>query len=141
MLYEDMRESLNRDEINNHVDKISQLVNNEASKGKDALRFPMYIGDYLIKKGADLEEYYYWRDIYEITNISKEQFENLTDSINYAYINTQSSISNIGNILKFDYSVEKLLNYIVKTSIKTNYTIGTTVQYLIDYLNDIRNTN
>ena len=28
-----------------------------------------------------------------------------------------------------------MLNYIVKTSIKTNYTIGTTVQYLIDYLN------
>lgn len=135
MLYGSMLESLNKDEINQKVERIAQLVDNEASKGKDALRFPMYIGDYLIKKGAELDEYYYWRDVYEITHITKEQFENLIDSINYAYINSQSTISDIGNILKFNYSVDKLLNYIVKYSMKSNFSISTTIQYLSDYLN------
>lgn len=134
-LYKEMLQSLNKDEINRIVDNLSQLVDNESKKGKDALRFPTYIGDYLIKKDAKLDEYYYWRDLYEITKITKEQFENLTDSFNYAWINSQVGMSDIGNILKFGYTVDKLFNYIIKQSKTNNYTIQNTITYLSDYLN------
>lgn len=113
-----MLNCLNKDQINRNVEKISQLVDNEATKGKDALRFPMYIGDYLIKKDASLDEYYYWRDLYEITHITKEQFENFTESFNFAWVNSQTNMEDIGNILKFDYPLDKLFNYIVKQARK-----------------------
>lgn len=134
-LYNDMRLSLNKDEIARHVEKISQLVDNEASKGKDILRFPTFIGDYLIKKDAPLEEYYYWRDIYEITHITKEQFEKWTDSFNFAWINSQAGLADIGNIIKFDYPIEKLFSYIIKSSKNTKVSISRIITYLSDYLN------
>lgn len=134
-LYRSMLQSLNKDEISAAVERISELTDNDAKTGKSALRFPVYIGDYLIKKDASLEEYYYWRDLYEITKLTKEQFENLIDSFNYAWINSQVGVSDIGNILKFDYQVDKLFNYIVKQSKKNKLTIKDTITYLTDYLN------
>lgn len=134
-LYKKMLTSLNKNEISSHIEKLSEIVDNEAKKGKDALRFPPYIGDFLIKKDAQLEEYYYWRDLYEITHITKEQFENLTDSFNFAWVNSQVGLEDIGNILKFDYQVDKLLNYIVKQSRQKKINISQTINYLTDYLN------
>ena len=99
-IYQNMLQCLNKDEINRNVEKVSQIVDNEATKGKDALRFPTYIGDYLIKKNASLEEYFYWRDLYEITKITKEQFENFTESFNFAWVNSQAGVEDISNILK-----------------------------------------
>lgn len=135
ILYNNMLNCLNKDEINRNVERISQLVDNEATKGKDALRFPLYIGDYLIKKDASLEEYYYWRDLFEITHITKEQFENFTESFNFAWVNSQSSMEDIGNILKFGYSLDKLFNYIVKQSRVKNISVPTVITNLTDYLN------
>jgi hypothetical protein len=134
-LYNSILESLNKTEISEKIEKIAQIVDPEAKKGKDALRFPIYIGDYLIKKDAPLEEYYYWRDIYEITHITKEQFENFIDSFNYAWVNSQASLDDIGNILKFDYPLEKLFNYIIKQSRTYNSSIRTIIDYMTDYLN------
>ena len=134
-LYISMLESLNKDEITRNINNISQIVNTETTKGKNALRFPSYIGDYLIKKDAKLEEYYYWRDIYEITNLSKEQFENLLDSFNFAWINSQAGLQDICNILKFNYPIDKLFNYIMKQSKQANCKIPDIIQYLTDYLN------
>lgn len=133
-LYKSLLESLNKDAMTRAVDKISELVDNESTTGKTALRFPTYIGDYLIKKDAKLEEYYYWRDLYEITHITKEQFENLIDSFNYAWINSQIGLRDIGNILKFGYSIDKLFNLIVKQSKKYKLSIEEIIYYLNDYL-------
>ena len=135
ILYNNMLNCLNKDQINRNVEKISQLVDNEATKGKDALRFPMYIGDYLIKKDASLDEYYYWRDLYEITHITKEQFENFTESFNFAWVNSQTNMEDIGNILKFDYPLDKLFNYIVKQARKKEITVEDVIRNLTDYLN------
>lgn len=115
-LYNQMENSLNKDEIENKVASLAQLVDNNATKGKEALRFPPYVGDYLIKKGASLDEYYYWRDISEITNISKESFIKMVDSFDFAYVNSQVGFSDIGNILKYGYEPSKLLSYLVKNS-------------------------
>lgn len=133
-LYDAMRKCLNKEEINNNVRQLSQIVDNEATKGKDALRFPTYIGDYLIKKNAPIEEYYYWRDLYEITNIDKNNFETFTDSFNFAWINSQIGLEDIGNILKFGYTIEKLFNYIVKQCKKNDLIADEVVSYLSDYL-------
>jgi hypothetical protein len=134
-LYNAMWNSMNKDEINFHIEQMSNLVNIGATKGKEALRIPPYIGDYLLKKNAKIEEYYYWRDIYELTNITKEQFENFTESFNYAWINSQANLEDISNILKFDYKLEKLFNYIVKQSRLKGLSIKRTVDLLSDYLN------
>lgn len=134
-LYESMLGSLNKTEINEQIEKISQLVDPEAKKGSEALRFPIYIGDYLIRKSAEMDEYYYWRDIYEITRLSKEQFENLIDSFNYAWINSQAGVEDLGNILKFGYSVEKLFNYIIKQSKITKMDVPDIINLMQDYLN------
>ena len=134
-IYQNMLQCLNKDEINRNVEKVSQIVDNEATKGKDALRFPIYIGDYLIKKNASLEEYFYWRDLYEITKITKEQFENFTESFNFAWVNSQAGVEDISNILKFEYPVEKLFNYIVKQARDKKITVSTVIRNLGDYLN------
>lgn len=134
-LYDGIMKSNSAAEINENVEKISQIVNTEATKGKEALRFPSYIGDYLIKKNASLDEYYYWRDLYEISNLSKEQFENFIDSFNFAWVNSQVGLEDVGNILKFGYQVDKLFAYIVKQSRTYNILIKDIIQMMTDYLN------
>ena len=44
-------------------------------------------------------------------------------------------MADIGNILKFDYKIDKLFNYIVKQSKKYNLSIQNVITYLTDYLN------
>lgn len=134
-LYKSILRSENKQEISMHVEKISDLVDNDAVSSKHFLRFPTYIGDFLIKKDANIDEYYYWRDIYEITKITKEQFENLIDTFNFAWINSQTELEDIGNILKFGYSIEKLFNYIMKQSKTKKLSVEHTIHLLTDYLN------
>lgn len=134
-LYESMLTSTNKESITSKVEGIQQIINFEAKKGKDMLRFPSYIGEYLIKKGAELEEYYYWRDMAEIVQLSKEQFEKFIGSFNFAWVNGQCGLKNISNILKFNYEPEKLFSYIVKQARKTNNDCDDVIELLEDYLN------
>lgn len=134
-IYDKMIKSLNKEEIARHINMFKGLINNEATKGKYALRFPNYISEYLIRKNAQLEEYYYWRDLYEITSISKEQFENLISSFNFAWVNSQIGLHNMSNILKFNYNPQKLFNYIVKISKSNNLELSDVIYNLKDYLN------
>lgn len=135
-LYESMLNSTSKAEIDSNVEKIGRLIDKETTKGKNALRFPVYISDYLIRKNAELDEYYYWADLYEMTNMDKTQFEKITDSLNFAWINSQAKLADICNILKFDYPIEKLFSYIIKQAKQNNkISIGEVIRYLTDYLN------
>lgn len=134
-LYQSMLHSMNKAEITEQVEKMNELVNNEATKGKEALRFPPYIGDYLIKKNSSISEYFYWRDIFEITGMTKEQFENFTESFSYAWVSSQAGLEDVCNILKFDYPIEKLFTYILKQSKKYKLSVDRVVLNLTDYLN------
>jgi len=133
-LYDKIRNSTNKDEMVQYISLIEQLVNKDATSGKKALRFPEFIGDYLVKKNADIEEYCYWRDIYELTHPSKEQFEKITSSFDFAYINADIGLCDICNILKYGYKTEQLFSYIIKTYKKESRDMRWVVQTLADYL-------
>jgi hypothetical protein len=134
-LYDELTNSLSKDMILAHIEKLNGIINTESKGGKDALRFPIYIGEYLIQKNASLEEYYYWRDIYELTHLTKEQFYNLTESFDFAMINGTVGLNDIGNIIKFNYPIEKLLHYIVTQSRKQKENMEDFINMLSDYLN------
>lgn len=134
-LYDAMISSTNKEGIQNIVNNLNEIVDREATKGKEGLRFPAYIGDYLIKKNASIDEYFYWRDMYEISKLTKEQFENFIDSFNFAWINSQVGLADIGNILKYGYSAEKLFSYIMKQHRTKKFDIYSIIKDLTDYLN------
>lgn len=135
-LYEKMLSSNNKAEIDANVKKLGKLIDCETTKGKNALRFPPYISEFLIKKNSELDEYYYWADLYEMTKMDKSQFEKITDSLSFAWINSQAKLADICNILKFDYSLEKLFSYIIKQAKQNkNMSIPRVINYLTDYLN------
>lgn len=144
-LFEMIMKSSSADEIKKHVDNVVSLINMDATKSKDVLRIPVYINDYLIKKGASIDEYKYWIDIYELQNLSKEQFEHVTNSIGYVFMNSTIGCMDICNILKYGYDINKLISYLLKESISSNekyssvymdmdYHLRSTVTLLKDYL-------
>lgn len=133
-LYDKMMSDGSKQGITETVNQVAELVDTSVTKGDKALRFPSYIGEYLIKKGADLTEYYYWRDIFEITDLSKEQFEDIINSFDYAYINGSIGFEDIGNILKYGYKPKKLLSYIIKCELESGYSVSYAVNTLKDYL-------
>ena len=133
-LYGNIMDSESKMEITRHVDRLEQLIDTTATKGKQGLRFPPYIGEYLKRKPAKIEEYYVWRDIYELTNISKEEFEKFVSSFEYAIVSPHIQMSQLANILKFGYKLPKLVRYIINESKNTDY-MQPTLELLSDYLN------
>lgn len=134
-LYKSMLEAESKEMILTSIQSMEEIVNPESRGGKDILRFPLYIGEYLIQKNASYQEYFYWRDLYELTHMTKEQFYNFTESSSYAIINSSSGIKDIGNILKFGYDINKLIHYIIKTATKNRTSTNTVIDLLSDYLN------
>ena len=114
--------------IAREVEALSQIVDSSSTKAGKALRFPSYIGDYLNAKRAKLAEYYAWRDMYELTHMSKEQFEAVVKGIDYALIAPTVELGRLCNILKFGYRLPKLLSYIAEGNVDDR------VQLLNDYL-------
>ena len=134
-LYNAMISCYNKNEINECIEQLSLIVNNDATKAKDVLRFPEYIGNYLTNKNADIDEYYYWRDIYELTNISKENFIKFTEGFNYAFVYSQCGLKDICNILKYNYPLEKLFSYLIKQKkMYPELDLSEIITYLTDYL-------
>lgn len=97
------------------VKELNKLLNN-TTKGTLALKIPQYIGTYLKEKSAPLEEYIAWCDIYDLENISKENFENLINTPYYLECLMSNQLKNLPNIMKYDYKLEKLLRYLHKAS-------------------------
>ncbi len=140
-LYSSLLKSDNKAEISRRIEGLNELIDMDATSSKKALRFPSYIGDYLSKKNSEISEYYFWRDVYELTNISKEKFELFVQSPEYCLVNlalgTYSYV--ISCILKYGYSIEKLYSYILKLQKEKeqdseHFSIGLTTSLLKDYL-------
>lgn len=133
--------SQNLPEMKTILKEMQKIIDNEATKGKQTIRIPSYISDYLNKKNAELSEFLAWCDIYELTNISKENFEDIINSTEFAYMmystrrgsNYYSSRSAIFELLiralKYGYDLEKLIRYMSKQFKKSG-----TLQILVDYL-------
>lgn len=132
--YKAIKNGSNAEEMARQANKIADLVNNEATKGKHAMRIPLHIGDYLIKKSAGIDEYFDWVNIYELTDLTKEQFENIINSIQFAYFNSQVSINELFNIMKYGYPFQKLMNYLVKVERQTNRGLDIITEEMADYL-------
>lgn len=101
-------------EIKSVVKNFTKLLNKEESKGSKALRLPKYIADDLANKRCGLSDYIVWSNIYEITKLSKEQYENFINSHEYMYV--KNCLSSLPNILKYGYDISVLARYIKKQS-------------------------
>ena len=116
--FEELKAKNNKREMDEYIKKFDELVDNTATKGKLVLRFPSYIGEYLRAKSAPLSEYFAWRDVYELENISNGLFAKIVSSSQFAIFNYESSVSELANVLKYGYTTEKLINFVVKEFIK-----------------------
>lgn len=140
--YQAMKEKGSKWAIDAYVKKFEELVDNTATKGNAAFRFPSYIGEYLKAKSASIDEFFAWRDIYELENMSKENFEKIINSYQFSILNFESGVTQLANILKYGYKMEKLINFVVKkymeadTNENTRYnnTLGGYLSTLRDYL-------
>lgn len=122
-------------EIEEELKVLSTLIDNNGTTSSTAMRLPGYIIDYLQIKDAPINDYLFWLDVYELTGITKEQFQKILDSYSFILAYAQTSSDLIGNILKHGYLLEKLSNYLVKTAISTKRDIPHTARLLVDYLN------
>ena len=116
--FEELKMKGNKQEMDNYIKKFDELVDNNATKGKMVLRFPNYIGEYLRTKSAPLSEYFAWRDLYELEDISNGLFAKIIGSPQFAIFNFESNINMIANVLKYGYTTEKLINFVVKEFLK-----------------------
>lgn len=100
------------------VDQVKNLnkLLNDTTKGSLALKIPKYIGDYLNERAYDLNEFQNWSDIYELENLSKENFEKIISSTEFFFMNTERALHELPNIMKYGYPIEKLIKYLYKES-------------------------
>lgn len=119
-LYKDFVLAKSKVELQDKMKRTGNLVRPEARNDKDALRVPVHIRDYLGKKAAPIEEWFFWCDFYELTKITNGEFEKLVSSPEFALINTylDKQFPRLLDILKFGYPPEKLFRYITKTAKK-----------------------
>lgn len=133
--YNVMRNKGNKKEIDKYVKDFEKLVDNTATKGKLVFRFPSYVGDYLKFKSAKIEEFFAWRDIYELDNFSKDVFERIINSMQFAMFNMEAGVYKLPNILKYGYKTEKLINFIIKECLAKDIRVYEYLTWLGDYLN------
>lgn len=101
--------------IQNSVKELNKLLN-DTTKGSLALKIPQYIGTYLREKSAPLSEYISWCDIYDLENISKENFEKIINSGYFFNCIINNGLSKMPNIMKYGYEFDKLLRYLHKAT-------------------------
>lgn len=111
------------------------------NKGTKQFRIPNYIGDYLKLKAAPIDEYMTWCDIYELTKITREQFDKYINSIEFVTVSIGGVLSRFGNIIKYGYTLEQVTKYIYKQALMTAKKENTTrlnlpskAQDMADYL-------
>lgn len=121
-----------KEAILDEVKELSALINEKATKGSQILRFPSYIGEYLKGCNAPISDYMFWRDVYELSNISAENFNKFINSSEMVLLNMDTNrgsdikrgglnSANIQEILKYGYDFMKTIKYLVKMSLLDNY--------------------
>lgn len=125
-IFKKLLNSPRKDMIRDNVLELEQLINRDTTKGTMALRIPSYIGDYLKARHSSLRDYLFWRDIFEITHISKENFEEFINLPERVIINAEifegSSFDSwrandwyslgLQDIVKYNgYSLKKTIKY------------------------------
>ena len=121
--------------ISERINKINKLVYKGATEGKKGLRLPSYIQDYLVNRKSPLIDYFLWVDIYAVTRISKENFEELIHSKEYIQMQFYYRKDLIPNILEYGYTIKQLLKYLFKQTFNTDNKYFHPVELLNDYLN------
>jgi len=102
-----------REDIRASVSSLNKLLN-QTSKGSASLSIPSYIGQYLNAKGAKIDEYFSWVALNEYESISKENFEKIISSEAYWYINYYNQLGQLPNIIKYGYTLNQVMKYIMK---------------------------
>lgn len=121
-----------KESIRAEVKSLSSLINENSTKGSQALRFPTYIGDYLKETKGSIGDYMFWRDVFEISNVSMENFNKFLASPEMTLINMDISkrgnqkndgLNSLGiqEILKYGYDFVKTMNYLVKLSLGEDF--------------------
>lgn len=125
--FSELISSTRKDIIEQKVKELNQLIDKNSTKGSMVLRFPSYIGDYLRENKSKLSNYLFWRDMYEIENISKENFEKFLSMPERAIINLDVDdrhhngwyCQGLQEIVKYPgYSLIKTVKYIVNQGMK-----------------------
>ena len=109
-----IQDSSNKKVLVEKLKNLEKLFNPEATKGKEALRMPFYVGQYLNAKAANISEYLAWCDIFELTDLSKEQFEKLVNSYEFGAVQMQCGVLDLPELLKYKYPLDKLCRYLLK---------------------------
>lgn len=128
--------SCNKTDMHNVANDVEKVLNPHSTKGSLSLNIPRYIGDYLNYCGANYHEYETWVDICEFETLSKENFFKLVQSPEFCYLRSiryGDPLKRIINLLKYGYTIEKLIKYIYKISIKEKISIDTAIDLLNDY--------
>lgn len=154
-IFKKLLQSSRKDVIKDNVKELENLIDTEKTKGAMVLRFPSYVGDYLKEKNAKLREYLFWRDVSEISSLSKEQFERFNESDEKILISASLSETQeaswmplndwyslgLQEIIKYPgYSLEKTVKYCWKKFIEQYDDRESYNNYYHHYNNDMKHT-
>ena len=123
--------SYNKENMKKRADELTKVFNPYGTTGKLSLTIPKYIGDYLKDVGASYHDFENWSDIYSYEKISKENFEKFVLSDDYA--KTYDSFNAISNLMKYGYTLFKLMSYITKQMDVLKCSVRDVVTLIKDY--------
>ena len=127
----------NKESIRAEAQKLTKILNNEATKGSMALTVPKYIADDLNYKEAGFTEYITWGDVCQMNpegTISKENYERIVQDDDYYEAMRCGVFASIPNVMKFGYSYDDVIKYLNKQK-KENLNWRNAFTFLQDYLN------
>lgn len=131
-IIKDILDSGKRQEILYKVRELEELVNPYSTKESDALRLPSYILSYLKSNNSNIRDYLFWRDVYELENMSLEQFQQVINSCEFIYYKStilmgmhdeKSALydARLQEIIKYDgYTLMKTIKYLNKQAKMAN---------------------
>lgn len=150
-IIKDILDSGKRQEILYKVRELEELVNPYSTKESDALRLPSYILSYLKSNNSNIRDYLFWRDVYELENLSLEQFQQVINSCDFIYYKStilmgmhdeKSTLydARLQEIIKYDgYTLMKTIKYLhkqAKMAQEKNKSYRMTFCYLLKNITD-----
>jgi hypothetical protein len=111
----DLANGCNKEQIREKANKLTKILNCEATNGSMALTVPRYIADDLNERTAYIDEYIAWGDICQMSeakDVSKENYIAVTRNTTYHSIGYR--YNEIPNIIKFGYTPKEIVKYLEK---------------------------